>query len=607
MHQCLRQGRKERLKRVGRGGRTEDRRGDVLLDVGHQLAKHLEGLALVFDQRVALTIGPQPHPLAQGVHRAQVVLPLLIDALQHNLPLHHGHRALVLHLDLELVGTFDLIVYQLGNRLGIGELGEVTRPQRHGEGQLDPLHEIMQCLLIRIGREPLGLLDDDVVQDVVDLLAVVLGTNHVAAEAVNHLALAVHHVVILERAFANRVVVLFDATLGRLDRAVEPAMLQLLPLFESEALHDTGDTVRPEQAHQVILERDVEARRSRIALARAAPAQLAVDPARFVPLGGNHMQSTGILNHLGPQGLAALPAVVEADLRQNHLALNLNHALAQLDIRTTSRHVRCDRNGARLAGAGHDLGLGLVVLGIQHVVHDTGPLEHTAQQLGGVHRHGPHQDRLAMVVVFANLLDHGGEFLALRLVDPVIRIDPAYRPVGRNHHDIQGIDVAKLARLGFGCTGHAGQLLIHAEVVLDRDRGKGLGLALDLDPLFGLDGLVQAVTPAAPGQDTSGELVDDHDAVILHHVADVLLIQAVRPDELVDIVNLLAAIGVGLLNLLAHAGLFLLGNLVALAIQLRHGRNQIGQHVGVRIGRIERFTPLLGQAGIMSTLIDCEV
>ena len=51
---------------------------------------------------------------------------------------------------------------------------------------------------------------------------------------------------------------------------------------------------------------------------------------------------------------------------------------------------------------------------------------------------------------------------------------------------------------GRGRAGHAGELLVEAEVVLEGDRGQRLVLGLDLDVLLGLERLVQAfrIAPA---------------------------------------------------------------------------------------------------------------
>src|SRR5207247_11401308 len=50
-------------------------------------------------------------------------------------------------------------------------------------------------------------------------------------------------------------------------------------------------------------------------------------------------------------------------------------------------------------------------------------------------------------------------------------------------------------------TGHAGELLVEAEVVLQGDRGERDVLLLDPHALLRLDGLMQALAPAAAFQD----------------------------------------------------------------------------------------------------------
>src|SRR5256886_9945195 len=52
--------------------------------------------------------------------------------------------------------------------------------------------------------------------------------------------------------------------------------------------------------------------------------------------------------------------------------------------------------------------------------------------------------------------------------------------------------------------------LFRSEVVLESDGGERLVLALDLDAFLGFHGLVQAVAPAAPRHQASGELIDNH-------------------------------------------------------------------------------------------------
>ena len=69
------------------------------------------------------------------------------------------------------------------------------------------------------------------------------------------------------------------------------AVLDRHAFFHAQPLHQAGDAVRPEDAHQVVFERQVEARRARVALAAGAAAQLVVDAPRFVALGAEDVQA----------------------------------------------------------------------------------------------------------------------------------------------------------------------------------------------------------------------------------------------------------------------------------------------------------------------------
>ena len=96
----------------------------------------------------------------------------------------------------------------------------------------------------------------------------------------------------------------------------------------------------------------------------------------------------------------------------------------------------------------------------------------------------------------------------------------------RDGHDADVVDLVELGGLGLRRTGHAGQRLVEAEVVLQRDRGEGLVLLLDLDAFLRLDRLVHALVVAAAVQDAAGELVDDQDLVLVRD--DVVLVALVE-------------------------------------------------------------------------------
>ena len=114
------------------------------------------------------------------------------------------------------------------------------------------------------------------------------------------------------------------------------------------------------------------------------------------------------------------------------------------------------------------------------------------------------------------------------------------RAVGGDHHHVQVVDLLEFGRFGFRRTGHAGQLLVHAEVVLEGDGGQRLVLALDLDAFLGFDGLVQTVAPAAARHQAAGELVDDDHlgpfVAIVDHVLAIALVEHVGAQRLLHVV-----------------------------------------------------------------------
>ena len=113
----------------------------------------------------------------------------------------------------------------------------------------------------------------------------------------------------------------------------------------------------------------------------------------------------------------------------------------------------------------------------------------------------------------------------------------AIGPVRGDRHDLEVVGVGELGRLGHGGTGHAGELVVHAEVVLEGDRGEGLVLLLDLHALLGLDGLVEALGPAPALEDAAGELVDDLHLAVCDDVVLVALEQLLGPQRGLELVH----------------------------------------------------------------------
>ena len=136
-----------------------------------------------------------------------------------------------------------------------------------------------------------------------------------------------------------------------------------------------------------------------------------------------------------------------------------------------------------------------------------------------------------------DLLDDRPVLACLGLVHHVVVVVALVGPVGGDLHNVQLVDGAELLLLRHGGAGHAGQLVVQAEVVLEGDGGQGLVLAGHGDVLLSLDGLVQAVGVAPAEHQTAGELVHDDNLAVLHHIVDVPLHHAVGLDGLVDVVG----------------------------------------------------------------------
>ena len=217
---------------------------------------------------------------------------------------------------------------------------------------------------------------------------------------------------------------------------------------------------------------------------------------------------------------------------------------AQQDIDAAAGHVRGDGHGARPTGLGDDARFLFMLLGIQDVMRHALALEQIREHLGRLDGHRADQDRLALPVQLGDLVDDSSELGRLGFVDLIRVVLADNLPVRRDREHIQVVDFAELLRLGQRGAGHAGQLLVHTEVVLKRDRRQRQRLALDAHALFGLDRLVQPFGEAAPVHQPAGELIDNDDLTFFDDVIPIELIKDMGAQGIVQIGILLVVLGV---------------------------------------------------------------
>ena len=134
--------------------------------------------------------------------------------------------------------------------------------------------------------------------------------------------------------------------------------------------------------------------------------------------------------------------------------------IIQLDIRTTSCHVRCDRNRSMHTCICNDLSFFFMVFCIQHIMLDSFFFQHPAQQFGNFDGDRTNQYRLTGRMSFFNCFYNSPVFFLFRLIYRIFQVFSENRLIGRDLNNIHTINITELFFLSQGCTGHTTLLII---------------------------------------------------------------------------------------------------------------------------------------------------
>src|SRR5882672_3523807 len=238
---ALRNAAQEILKSHQTRGAAKDVMANLGLNVDHQLLENLEGFRFVFNERIALPVRAQADTVAKTVHLIEMLLPQLVNGAQNRVALDFPERLWIFETDLQLVGIAHLVGNEItGSKLrsaetvvdgirdrllfaGFGGFGDVILRYAEREVEVHPIGKRADLPFVEVKfrrRELLNFLDDDFFHDIHEAVADILGVNDLVAEAINDLALLVHHVVVLERAFADLEIMLLDTFLCLANGAV---------------------------------------------------------------------------------------------------------------------------------------------------------------------------------------------------------------------------------------------------------------------------------------------------------------------------------------------------------------------------------------------------
>ena len=222
-----------------------------------------EGFALIFVDRRLLGIGAQVDDRTQRIQRGQMLLPVMIERLQQEAFFDAdpgfgrqfgglgGHQRIGL-FDQAIDDDFGIDALFLGPGRNINRQAQCAR------------HVFLQARHIPLfgvaaeraagGNDGVHAFMAHVDHDIADGFRI----HHVGALFIDHLALVVHHVVVLQQLLAHVVVAGFHLFLGGFDGFRNPRVDDRLALFQA-GVHQAGQHVLlAEDAQQIIVERQVE-------------------------------------------------------------------------------------------------------------------------------------------------------------------------------------------------------------------------------------------------------------------------------------------------------------------------------------------------------------
>src|SRR5690606_4952208 len=234
------------------------------------------------------------------------------------------------------------------------------------------------------------------------IVAEVFFGEHTVTLGVDFGALRVEHVVVFEEVLTHIKVGAFNPGLGLLDNTPDQPHFEGQGIIDLHALHQRIGLGAAKEAHQLVSHGEVKARRARVTLAGSAAAKLVVDTPGFMAFGANHMQTAQFADlfhvfHVFQEvldlgfvdavifrvhGKDGLPALLHGHFKRIFGGIGasnnpvdcgqdlLGQLTTQLNVHTAASHVGGNGDCAKSAGAGNDLTLFGVVLGVKHVVRD---------------------------------------------------------------------------------------------------------------------------------------------------------------------------------------------------------------------------------------------
>ena len=187
---------------------------------------------------------------------------------------------------------------------------------------------------------------------------------------------------------------------------------------------------------------------------------------------------------------------------------------AQKNIGTTTCHVGCDGNRTLTTSLSDNLRLALMELSIQNVMLNATLRKNARNTLGVVNRNGTNQHWLTILVTLFDVSYNSLKLSVNGAIDQVIQVLTLNRAIRWNNLNRNVINLTELCVLGHCSTGHTGELVVHEEVVLERNSCQSLVFFTYLNVLFCLNCLVKTLRITTAFHDTTSKLINNLDFTV---------------------------------------------------------------------------------------------
>ncbi len=165
-----------------------------------------------------------------------------------------------------------------------------------------------------------------------------------------------------------------------------------------------------------------------------------------------------------------------------------------------------------------------MLFGIEHLVFDAVLVEFARQQFALLNADSTDQNWLAFFVLLFDVSNNCLEFCGFGLENEVGLVNTYHLAIGWDRHNLQPVSIHQLGCLCLSSTCHAGEFVVHAEIVLQCHSCKRLVFFLDLDALFGFHRLVNTFAPTTAFKNSTREFINDFYFTILNDVVLVSLV-----------------------------------------------------------------------------------